>query len=172
MDGQEFFTLTEIGRGAAVERFDLELQKVLDNIQDPNTDPKKARSVFLKFTITPYPNTDPEKARSVVLKFTITPRNQDHRVRMVNKAADQHLDGYRELGMRAANAENELNRIRIQNATLTARVKELEEAIGYIFIMLTRIKAHSRERPYKSQTHHCDYRVLLEKIGQITEHIF
>lgn len=53
MDGQEFFTLTEIGRGAAVERFDLELQKVLDNIQDPNTDPKKARSVVLKFTITP-----------------------------------------------------------------------------------------------------------------------
>ena len=53
MDGQDFFTLTEIGRGAAVERFDLELQKVLDNIQDPNTDAKKARSVVLKFTITP-----------------------------------------------------------------------------------------------------------------------
>jgi hypothetical protein len=53
MEGQEFFTLTEIGRGAAVERFDLELQKVLDNIQDPNTDPRKARSVVLKFTITP-----------------------------------------------------------------------------------------------------------------------
>ncbi len=53
MDGQERFTLCEIGRGAAVERFDLELQKVLDNIQDPNTDPKKARSVVLTFTITP-----------------------------------------------------------------------------------------------------------------------
>ena len=53
MEGQEFFTLTDIGRGAAVERFDMELQKVLDNIQDPNTDPKKARSVVLKFTITP-----------------------------------------------------------------------------------------------------------------------
>ena len=53
MEGQEFFTLTDIGRGAAVERFDIELQKVLDNIQDPNTDPKKARSVVLKFTITP-----------------------------------------------------------------------------------------------------------------------
>ena len=53
MDGQEFFTLPEIGRGAAVERFDMELQKILDNIQDPNTDPKKARSVVLKLTITP-----------------------------------------------------------------------------------------------------------------------
>jgi len=53
MDGQERFTLPEIGRGAAIERFDMELQRVLDNIQDPNTDPKKARSVVLKFTITP-----------------------------------------------------------------------------------------------------------------------
>lgn len=53
MEGQEFFTLTDIGRGAAVERFDLELQKVLDNIQDPNTDPKKARKVVLTFTVTP-----------------------------------------------------------------------------------------------------------------------
>jgi hypothetical protein len=53
MDGQEKMTLAEIGRGAAVEKFDIELQKVLDNIQDVNTDPKKARTVTLKFTIKP-----------------------------------------------------------------------------------------------------------------------
>jgi hypothetical protein len=53
MDGEEKITLAEIGRGAAVERFDIELQKVLDNIQDPNTDPKKVRSVTLKITINP-----------------------------------------------------------------------------------------------------------------------
>lgn len=53
MEGQESFGLMEIGRGAAVERFDLALQKVLDNIQDPNTDAKKPRAVVLKITITP-----------------------------------------------------------------------------------------------------------------------
>jgi len=53
MDGQEKFTLAEIGGGATVERFDMAMQEVLDNIQDVNTDPKKARSVTLKVTIHP-----------------------------------------------------------------------------------------------------------------------
>lgn len=53
MDGQERFTLAEIGSGATVERFDLAMQEVLDNIQDVNTDPKKPRTVVLKVTIHP-----------------------------------------------------------------------------------------------------------------------
>jgi hypothetical protein len=53
MDGQERFTLAEIGSGATVERFDMAMQEVLDNIQDVNTDPKKPRSVVLKVTIHP-----------------------------------------------------------------------------------------------------------------------
>ena len=45
--------LDTLGQGAAVERFGLALQKVLDNIQDPNTNPKAKRSVTLKVTISP-----------------------------------------------------------------------------------------------------------------------
>lgn len=41
---------------------------------------------------------------------------------MVNKAADQHLEGYRELGRKAADAENAKDR-------LTAEVKGLREAL-------------------------------------------
>jgi len=50
---RKVFTRGNRKGGRAVERFDLELQKILDNIQDPNTAPKAARSVVLKFTIKP-----------------------------------------------------------------------------------------------------------------------
>jgi len=53
LDGQERFTLAGIGGGATIERFDLGLQAALDNIQDPNTDPKKPRKVILTLTINP-----------------------------------------------------------------------------------------------------------------------
>lgn len=50
---KEGISLDTLNQGAAVERFNLALQEVLDNIQDPNTDPKKARTVNLKCTIKP-----------------------------------------------------------------------------------------------------------------------
>jgi len=43
--------LNNFAQGAMAERFNQELQKVLDNIVDPNTDPKKARKVTLTVTI-------------------------------------------------------------------------------------------------------------------------
>lgn len=52
MEGQEV-SLATLGDGAAIERFDLALQEVLDNIQDINTDPKKAREVVMKVKISP-----------------------------------------------------------------------------------------------------------------------
>lgn len=39
--------LNSFADGAVAERFNLELQKVLENIADPNTDPKKARKLVL-----------------------------------------------------------------------------------------------------------------------------
>ena len=39
-------SLTNLGNGAAVELFDHELQKVLANIDDPNTDPKEKRKII------------------------------------------------------------------------------------------------------------------------------
>lgn len=54
MEGEVLvLSLENLGDGAAIERFDLALQEVLNNIQDVNTDAKKARSVTLKVTITP-----------------------------------------------------------------------------------------------------------------------
>lgn len=49
----EEVSLKTLGSGAAIERFDVELQKVLENIADPNTDPKKVREVTLKMKIFP-----------------------------------------------------------------------------------------------------------------------
>jgi hypothetical protein len=42
--------LSNLAGGAIAERFNLELVKVLENIADPNTDPKKARTVTVKLT--------------------------------------------------------------------------------------------------------------------------
>jgi hypothetical protein len=46
-------SLANLGAGAAIERFDDELQAVLNNIADPNTNEKAAREVVLKVKIKP-----------------------------------------------------------------------------------------------------------------------
>lgn len=43
--------LNEFADGAVMERFNIELQKVLENIADPNTDPKKARKLNITVTL-------------------------------------------------------------------------------------------------------------------------
>ena len=58
----ETISLESIGSGAAVERFKLALNDVLDNILDPNTDAKKARSITLKITMKPDENREFSKA--------------------------------------------------------------------------------------------------------------
>lgn len=45
--------ISTIGNGVVAELFDHELSKVLANIKDPNTDPKKLRSITLKVTFQP-----------------------------------------------------------------------------------------------------------------------
>lgn len=43
----EITNLSEMSNGAVNERFNYELQKVVENICDPNTDPKKKRKITL-----------------------------------------------------------------------------------------------------------------------------
>jgi hypothetical protein len=43
--------LNTFAEGAFAERFNAELRKVLENIADPNTDPKKARKVTMTVTL-------------------------------------------------------------------------------------------------------------------------
>ncbi|MGE5631600.1 MAG: hypothetical protein ACM3TR_10960 [Caulobacteraceae bacterium] len=46
-------TIANIARGALVEQFEVELEKVLDNIVDPNTDPKKVRKIQINMEFKP-----------------------------------------------------------------------------------------------------------------------
>ena len=48
MEFEYMVDLNEFADGALAARFNEELQKVLDNIADPNTDPKKARTVTVQ----------------------------------------------------------------------------------------------------------------------------
>lgn len=47
----EIIDLTQFADGAVAERFNQELQKVLENIADPNTDPKKVRKLTMTVKI-------------------------------------------------------------------------------------------------------------------------
>jgi len=49
-------TLAELAGGQAIEQFDHELAKVLENILDPNTEATKAREVVLKVSLKPDKN--------------------------------------------------------------------------------------------------------------------
>lgn len=64
----------ELGRGAMLERFDYEMQKVVDNILDPNTPAIKPRKVSL--TITLKPDADRQQiVHEVVVKSNLQPTN-------------------------------------------------------------------------------------------------
>jgi hypothetical protein len=47
----KMINLTEFADGAVAERVNIELQKVLENLADPNTDPKKVRTVTVKISM-------------------------------------------------------------------------------------------------------------------------
>ena len=53
MEEQEQVSLENLDGGSAIERFNYELQKVIENIHDPNTIPEATRTVSLKVKIKP-----------------------------------------------------------------------------------------------------------------------
>jgi hypothetical protein len=53
MSSPDVVTLATIGDGAAGELFQAELDRILKNIADPNTDPKAKREITLKVTVAP-----------------------------------------------------------------------------------------------------------------------
>lgn len=72
MDEFKELTLETIANGAANELFSRELDKVLENIDDPNIKADSTRSITLKFSFTP----DAKKQScdvSVESKATLTP---------------------------------------------------------------------------------------------------
>lgn len=60
----EKVSLANLAGGAAIERFNIELDKALANICDPNTDPKKARKI--KLTVTLKPSSDRDHASTEI----------------------------------------------------------------------------------------------------------
>ena len=58
MDGTEMVSLANLGRGAAIEKFDEEFRKVLENIVDPNTPAMGERKITLEVAIKPNENRD------------------------------------------------------------------------------------------------------------------
>ncbi len=50
----EKITLETLSAGAAIERLNIELEGVLENILDPNTSPKTLREINLKIKIKPH----------------------------------------------------------------------------------------------------------------------
>lgn len=64
--------LNNFANGAVAERFNLELQKVLENIADPNTDPKKPRKLTLTVKVTGNENRDIADVE-VEAKLTLAP---------------------------------------------------------------------------------------------------
>lgn len=66
--------LSEFAGGAVDERFNIELQEVLENMQNLNTDPLKARTITLKITLKG--NSDRNLASAVVdAKSSLVPAN-------------------------------------------------------------------------------------------------
>lgn len=50
---EQFVSLDSLGQGAAIEKFEDELNRVLENVLDPNTKPTTSRSVTLTVTFKP-----------------------------------------------------------------------------------------------------------------------
>lgn len=47
--------LSQLANGGIQEKINSELEKVLDNIMDPNTSPKEKRKLVITLTFPPYP---------------------------------------------------------------------------------------------------------------------
>lgn len=59
---EKIFDLEKFAGGALAEKFNIGLQEVLENIADPNTDPKKKRKLTLELSFEP----DEERELSMV----------------------------------------------------------------------------------------------------------
>lgn len=55
---KEIKNLDTLMNGALTEQFNAELQRVMQNIYDPNTDPKKKRKLVMTVIITPHESRD------------------------------------------------------------------------------------------------------------------
>ncbi len=84
--------LSELAGGAVAERFNIELQKVLENIMDPNTDAKKARKLTLTLTFKADENRDVASV-NIEAKTTLAPANSLATKILMDKDRNGHAVG-------------------------------------------------------------------------------
>ena len=71
--------LNNIGNGALAELFDKQLQEVLKNIQDPNSDVKKKSTITIQVGITPFENRD-----AATMDYSVTSKQAPPKVRQTS----------------------------------------------------------------------------------------
>lgn len=69
---QPTVSIIEMARGAVIERINMEMEKVMENIQDLNTEPGKARTIDVKVTLKPDNNRENIKV-SYQVKSSLAP---------------------------------------------------------------------------------------------------
>lgn len=83
----EKVTLDTLSAGAAVERLNLELDGILENILDPNTNPKALREINLKIKIKP---TDDRSSAVVEIQATSKLAPVTEHITQIYIGTDQH----------------------------------------------------------------------------------
>jgi hypothetical protein len=86
--GGDTLSILNVKGGAAIELFDLEIEKCLENIKDPNTDPKKKRSATLTLTFS-------SNDEGTVTEIDITPKSSLAGSKSQKVAARVFTDGNR-----------------------------------------------------------------------------
>mgnify|MGYP000868145891 CR=1 FL=1 len=82
--------LANLTRGALMEQFNTELEKVIENIADPNTEAKKARKITINITLKPNENRN-IVAVEVQTKSTLAPANKVETNLFIDKDKDGNL---------------------------------------------------------------------------------
>ena len=115
--GFEHITLSQIGNGSLEERFQEELQKILVNIQDPNTKPVDQRKITM--TVAFKPNEDRDDAQ-IMIGVSSSLASYKQVSTSVFLSTDKDKDG-------KYYAEERLRRNAMKNQTIIDDYEEVEE---------------------------------------------
>lgn len=93
---KEVKSLLDFADGASIERINYEMQKILENVTNPNTD-EKPRKLVIEITITPQNNRKTVSLKTVVKK-TLRPTSAVQ-TQMVFQKVDGELKSYEVTGI-------------------------------------------------------------------------
>lgn len=93
---KEVKSLLDFADGASIERINYEMQKILENVTNPNTD-EKPRKLVVEITITPQNNRKTVSIKTVVKK-TLRPTSAVQ-TQMVFQKVDGELKSYEVTGI-------------------------------------------------------------------------